>query len=94
MQIQDFNVSVGEIVPEFNGVSAKDMNFDSSSGRIVFHIIGKIGRKRRSKSLIGDQAQVCFRSVRVLASGRGIYHQFFAPVPLHNRRDFDPQVRP
>jgi hypothetical protein len=44
MQIQDFHVPVGKIIPEFDGELAKHVNIYSPASGIALHVIRKSGR--------------------------------------------------
>lgn len=43
MQIKNFHMSVGKIIPKFDGKSAKHMNVHSPAGGIIFRVIAKLG---------------------------------------------------
>ena len=43
MNVEDFYMAVGEVIPEFDGEFAGDMNFHTPTRRIVFYKIREVG---------------------------------------------------
>jgi len=62
MQIENFYMAVGEIVPEFDGKFSEDMNVHSPPRRIVFNKIGKLGWKCRDVAEAFEQVALLARS--------------------------------
>ena len=48
MEIKNFHMAVGEIVPKLDGEFSEDMNVHATPGRIMFYKIGKSGWKGRN----------------------------------------------
>jgi hypothetical protein len=64
VQIQNFHVPVGEIVPKLDREFAEDVNVHAPPGGIVFDEIGKSGRKRRNFAEVIEQIALFARSKR------------------------------
>jgi hypothetical protein len=62
VQIQNFHAPVGEIIPELDGEFAKNVNVHAPPNGIVFHVIGKTGRKRRDVAEALEQVTLFARS--------------------------------
>jgi len=61
MQIQDFNLAVGEVIPELHSELAEDMNIHASAGSVIFDEIGKSGWESRDVAKTLEQISLLAR---------------------------------
>ena len=61
MQIENFHMAVGKIIPELYGKSTEHMNVHASSRGIVFNKIGKFGWECRDVAETFEQVALFAR---------------------------------
>jgi len=65
MQVENFDVPVGVVLPELDGVSAADVDVNAAIGMVGFGVIGKLLR------IIAYGTRTCFAEA-VAPGGRGL----------------------